>query len=89
MQIGRLDARHVAPLQKLDLDREVPYINSAGQGFQSTIGDILLHVALHGAYHRGQVAAAVRARGGAPVPTDYIAFVRGVPAATRGGAGEG
>src|ERR1700741_1775046 len=69
-----------------DVDREVPYVNSAGQAFRSTMGDILLHVALHGAYHRGQIAAAVRAGGGVPVPTDYIAFVRGVPAATTRGA---
>ena len=66
-----------------DLAREVPYVNSAGQSFRSAIGDILLHVALHGAYHRGQVALVVRAAGGTPAPTDYIAFVRGVPAATR------
>jgi uncharacterized damage-inducible protein DinB len=66
-----------------DLAREVPYVNSAGQAFRSAIGDILLHVALHGAYHRGQVALVVRAAGGTPSPTDYIAFVRGAPAATR------
>jgi len=33
-------------------------------------------VALHGSYHRGQVAAAVRAAGGEPVNTDYITYVR-------------
>jgi uncharacterized damage-inducible protein DinB len=66
-----------------DLAREVPYVNSAGQSFRSAIGDMLLQVALHGAYHRGQVALVVRAAGGTPSPTDYIAFVRGVPAATR------
>ena len=66
-----------------ELAREVPYVNSAGQSFRSAIGDILLHVALHGAYHRGQVALVVRAAGGTPTPTDYIAFVRGAPAATR------
>jgi uncharacterized damage-inducible protein DinB len=66
-----------------DLAREVAYVNSAGQAFRSAVGDILLHVALHGAYHRGQVALVVRAAGGTPSPTDYIAFVRGVPAATR------
>ena len=66
-----------------DLVREVSYRNSAGQAFRSTVEDILLHVALHGAYHRGQVALVVRGAGGTPVPTDYIAFARGAPAATR------
>ena len=63
--------------------REVEYTNSAGQAFRSRIDDILLHVALHGAYHRGQVAMLVRQAGAEPSPTDYIAFVRGAPAATR------
>jgi hypothetical protein len=38
-------------------------------------------IALHGAYHRGQVALVVRGGGGEPASTDYIGFVRGVPAA--------
>jgi uncharacterized damage-inducible protein DinB len=44
---------------------------------------MLTHVAMHGSYHRGQIAAALRAGGDIPSPTDYIAFVRGAPAATR------
>ena len=64
-----------------DLHREIEYRNSAGQRFRSTLEDILLHVALHGAYHRGQVAMLVRDGHGEPAPTDYIAFIRGVPAA--------
>ncbi len=65
------------------LDNSITYRNSAGAEFTSTIGDILTHVALHGAYHRGQIAAAVRAGGDTPASTDYIAFVRGAPAAAR------
>ena len=67
------------------LERAVHYRNSAGREFDSKVSDILLHVALHGSYHRGKVAAAVRASGAEPAPTDYIGFVRGVPAATRTG----
>jgi uncharacterized damage-inducible protein DinB len=65
------------------LAREVPYVNSAGDSFVSRLDDILLHIMLHGAYHRGQVSLMVRRSGGTPMPTDYIAFVRGAPAATR------
>ena len=43
--------------------------------------DMLLQVVLHGCYHRGQVALVVRGAGAEPSPTDYIAFVRGAPAA--------
>lgn len=70
-------------LDAAGLDREIPYTNSAGVAFQSSPRDILLHVALHGCYHRGQVALELRRAGAEPRPTDYIAFVRGAPAATR------
>jgi uncharacterized damage-inducible protein DinB len=65
------------------LERTVHYRNSAGREFDSKVSDILLHVALHGTYHRGKIAAALRASGAEPAPTDYIGFARGVPAATR------
>lgn len=65
------------------LDGGITYRNSAGARFTSTLRDILIHIALHGTYHRGQIAAAVRSGGDTPASTDYIAFVRGAPAATR------
>jgi uncharacterized damage-inducible protein DinB len=65
------------------LERTVHYRNSVGAEFDTKVSDILLHVALHGSYHRGKVAAALRAAGAEPAATDYVGFVRGVPAATR------
>jgi uncharacterized damage-inducible protein DinB len=65
------------------LSREIAYRNSAGAGFVSTLEDILTHVALHGSYHRGQIAVLLRAAGEIPVATDFIAFARGAPAAPR------
>ena len=64
------------------LQRKIPYKNSVGLAFESTIEDMLLHVVLHGCYHRGQVALVMRGAGAEPAPTDYIAWVRGVPSAT-------
>ena len=64
-----------------ELQRKVAYTNSAGLAFESTAEDMLLQVILHGCYHRGQVALLVRDAGAEPAPTDYIAFVRGSPAA--------
>lgn len=68
---GWLDA-----LADSDLPRLVAYRNTKGEGFDTTVEDVLTHVLLHGAYHRGQVAAALRAAGTAPPATDYIAWVR-------------
>ena len=76
----------VAALEPNELDRKVAYTNSAGHSFVDGVEDIVLHVALHGAYHRGQVSLMTRRSGGVPAPTDYIALVRGVPTATRADA---
>ncbi len=65
------------------LEREVTYTNSAGQTFTNRVLDILLHVAMHGSYHRGMTSILTRRSGGVATPTDFIAFVRGAPAATR------
>lgn len=61
----------------------VTYRNSAGAEFTTALDDILLHVALHGTYHRGQIATALRKSGSVPIPTDYIAFVREETAVPR------
>lgn len=63
------------------LDEGVEYTNSAGQTFRTPIADVLQHVALHGQYHRGKINLLLRQAGYEPAPTDFIAFVRGVPAA--------
>ena len=66
----------VETLSATELQRQVRYVNSRGEPFVNTVEDILMHVALHGAYHRGQVARIVRGEGGAPLPTDYIFYIR-------------
>ena len=81
---GKELTAYVAALAPADRGRSIRYTNSAGQEFSSTVEDILLHVCLHGSYHRGQVAAVMRAGGTTPAPTDYIGFIRGTPSATRG-----
>ncbi|MGD0483815.1 MAG: DinB family protein [Gemmatimonadales bacterium] len=77
-------AEYLLRIESADLDRGMAYTNSAGQLFTSTVEDILLHVCLHGTYHRGQIALLLRQGGDAPEPTDYIAYIRGAPAATGG-----
>jgi len=59
-----------------DLSARVHYKTSKGQAMETVLEDILLHVALHGAYHRGQISALVRQAGLEPASTDFIAFVR-------------
>lgn len=59
-----------------ELSNDVAYSNTKGQQFRNTVGDVALHVVLHGVYHRGQIAALVREHGGEPAYTDFIHAVR-------------
>ena len=70
-------------LADADLDAPIAYQNSAGQEFTSTRSEILTQVAMHGSYHRGQIAALIRAAGDTPQPTDFIGFTRGAPSPAR------
>jgi uncharacterized damage-inducible protein DinB len=58
------------------LSRQVSYTNSKGEAWSNTVEDILTHVVIHSAYHRGQIASDVRASGLEPAYTDYIHAVR-------------
>jgi uncharacterized damage-inducible protein DinB len=63
-------------LNEQGLSDEIEYVNSKGEPWRSRVEDVLMHVLLHSAYHRGQAAAEVRASGAAPAYTDYIHAVR-------------
>jgi len=54
----------------------IEYTNSKGEKWQSRADDILVHVVLHGAYHRGQIATIVRGSNEEPAYTDYIHCTR-------------
>ena len=63
------------------MEAPVAYTTSAGKSFANTVKDILLHVAMHAQYHRGKINLLLRQAGLEPAPADYIAFIRGAPAA--------
>jgi uncharacterized damage-inducible protein DinB len=52
------------------------YQNSKGETWESRREDVLLHVVMHSAYHRGQIAGDMRAAGVTPAYTDFIHAVR-------------
>jgi uncharacterized damage-inducible protein DinB len=58
------------------LARQVRYTNTKGERWTSTVEEILTHVVIHSAYHRGQIASDLRASGQEPAYTDYIHAVR-------------
>lgn len=58
------------------LERAINYKSLSGTPFQSTLREMLMHVALHGMYHRGQIATILSRLGGPTVSTDLIAYYR-------------
>ncbi|MGZ4826004.1 MAG: DinB family protein [Terriglobales bacterium] len=67
---------YLAGLADGDLNGKIAYTNSKGENYSNEVRDILMHVLMHGTYHRGQIAAAVRDRAGEPAYTDFIEAVR-------------
>ncbi|HEY6826716.1 MAG TPA: DinB family protein [Gemmatimonadaceae bacterium] len=66
----------VAEADATALGRLVTYRNSKGRTYESSVADIVVHVCMHGGYHRGQIARQLRAAGREPPYTDYIEFTR-------------
>lgn len=60
----------------VSLESTVDYKNSKGEPWTSSVADILTHVFMHSAYHRGQIAANMREAGFTPAYTDFIHGVR-------------
>jgi len=63
-------------LSEAGLGSIATYRNSKGDKFSTTVIDVLTHVPIHGAYHRGQIAKLFGRHGKPGVNTDYIAFAR-------------
>jgi uncharacterized damage-inducible protein DinB len=61
-----------------DWDTIIPHRNPKGDLFHMPAWQIVLHLANHGSFHRGQVAALIRAAGFAPPASDLVIYYRGL-----------
>ena len=63
-------------------DWSVPTPNTTAKGveYHTPLWQLIFHLVNHGSYHRGQVAAMLRASGIAPPPTDLVAYYRALQA---------
>jgi uncharacterized damage-inducible protein DinB len=75
-EMGRLWNAYLATITDEKLARTIPYKNSKGERWESAVRDILTHVVMHSAYHRGQIASHMRELGQTPAYTDFIHGVR-------------
>jgi len=76
VELDGLWQAHLARLDGAALGRKVRYVNSKGEPHESTVHDVLTHVALHGHYHRGQIASHLRSLGRTPPHLDFIHATR-------------
>jgi uncharacterized damage-inducible protein DinB len=67
---------YLSALTESDLAATVAYKNTRGESWSNSRGDILEHVIIHSAHHRGQIVALIRATGNDPPTLDFIHAVR-------------
>ena len=68
-------ADYVANLTAADFDQPVDFVFTSGKPARMQRGEIILHVCLHGTYHRGNAGALLQLRGLTPSRdsvTDYL-----------------
>ena len=75
-ELGQIWSNYVDSLAEAEFERSVVYQNSKGETWSNSVEDILMHVVMHSAYHRGQIASDMRAAGQVPAYTDFIHGVR-------------
>jgi len=75
-EIANLWRNYLTALQPGAFSEKIEYHNSKGEPWSSRVEDVLTHVLMHSAYHRGQVALEMRAAGAEPAYTDFIHAVR-------------
>ena len=77
--VGTIDAWYVAYAHSLDeraLAETLDVTFTDGEQQRLTRSDILLHVSLHGAYHRGNAGILMRVGGAAPLPDRFTSYLR-------------
>jgi len=65
----------LASLERGAEDRAVSYLDSGGQRWEYSLRQMVEHLVVHSAYHRGQLVTLLRQRGIEPPSTDYLVQV--------------
>lgn len=70
-------ASYVADLTENDLKQPIDFVFTSGKPARMTRGEIILHVCLHGTYHRGNAGALLQLRGMTPSRDGITDFLEG------------
>ena len=74
-EVGVWYVAYVDSLSTDDLAQPVDFVFTSGKPARMTRGEIVLHVCLHGTYHRGNAGILMQKAGGSPYPdgvTDFL-----------------
>lgn len=72
--VERRRAAFFGRLTEAEMDRPLTYRLFSGAVQTLPLRDVLLHVANHATYHRGQAAAMLRRLGATPPATDFLVY---------------
>ena len=75
-ELARSWREFISGLGESGYSRLMTYTNSKGQPWTNKVEDTLMHVLMHSAQHRGQIALDLRSSGQTPAYTDFIQAVR-------------
>jgi uncharacterized damage-inducible protein DinB len=70
-------ASYVAGLTDSDFEQPIDFVFTSGKPARMSRGEIILHVCLHGTYHRGNAGALLQLRGLTPSRDSITDFLEG------------
>jgi uncharacterized damage-inducible protein DinB len=65
-EVGDWYASYVRTLSESDLEQPVDFVFTSGKQARMRRGEIILHVCMHGTYHRGNAGAVLQLKGLTP-----------------------
>ena len=74
-EVGDWYASYVAGLTASDFEQPLDFVFTSGKPARMQRGEIILHVCLHGNYHRGNAGAVLQLKGLTPSPDSITDFL--------------
>jgi uncharacterized damage-inducible protein DinB len=62
--------------KQTDFTKTYTYTDLKGNTYTNSLHDIITHISIHGAYHRGQIVQFIKQVSEESIVTDYIAYAR-------------
>ncbi len=73
-EIEREQTDFINGVTDASLETVIAYVNTKGETWRYSLGQMLQHVVNHSCYHRGQVTTRLRQLGAKPAATDFLLF---------------